>query len=387
MARPTHCTNPACRYLIGPRSGWKVRDGWYHSHCGGAIQRYRCRGCGTRLSDQSESIHYFAKRRLDLNHIFLRLRGGSSLRDIARSQHCSCATVSQALLRLGRQAMSAQISLLCAAPGSRRVAFDALLSCVSSAHYPAHLHTLVDSDCELILAITHSITYRGARHTDTQRRRIAARKRTFSLPKGGLRDAVGLLVHELSGFTVSGQPLTIDTDRHPLYPRLLASDLALSHFSLYSPVIHRRTASTAPRTTENPLFPVNLVDRLIRHRLKEHTRETIAIARNATMQMHRLWIFAYDHNFCQPHRVASPSPLTRAHRYGVPDSKITAMRRCFFHRRIDLARLPVPESMRLVWTGQLLTPPLRWKTRQINFGPRMAQYTLRDLARAHLHAP
>jgi len=387
MAQPTHCTNPTCPHAFFPRPGWRVRDGWYHTRCGGAIQRYRCRGCRRRLSDQSQSIHYFAKRRLDLKHIFLRLRGGSSLRDIARSLHCATPTVSQALLRLGRQAISAQLSLLCGSQGSRSVAFDALLSCVCSADYPAHLHTLLDSPTELILAITHSLTYRSGRHTEAQRRRIAARKRGFSLTPGSSREAITLLINELARFLDPAGPILIDTDRHPLYPPLLAGDPALSHLSRLCPLIHRRTPSTAPRTVTNPLFPVNLLDRLIRHRLKEHTRETFAIARNSTLQMHRLWIFAYDHNFCQPHRVASGSPLTRAHRYGISDSRIRTLHRHFFHRRIDIAGLPLSESMHRVWSARLQTPPLRWRCGQSGSGPRIAHYALRDLARACLHAP
>jgi hypothetical protein len=387
MGQPTHCTNPECRYSVGPRSGWRVRDGWYHSRCGGAIQRYRCRGCRTRLSDQSESIHYFAKRRLDLTHIFLRLRGGSSLRDIARSQHCAPATVSQALLRLGRQAMCAQLLLLCGCPGSHSLVFDALLSRLCSADYPAHLHTLLDAPTELILAITHSITYRSGPRTPAQRRRIAARRAGFSIAPHCTREAVSLLITELSRFICPAQPLLIDTDRHPLYRPLLAGDRALRHFSLISTLGHRRTASTAPRTTVNPLFPVNLVDRLIRHRLKEHTRQSFAFGRNATLQMHRLWLFAYDHNFCQPHRVASGSPLTRAHRYRVPDSAIRAVHRRFFHRRFDIAGLPLPQSMHSVWTARLLTPPVRWRCAQSTSGPPIPHYALRDLNRAHLHAP
>ena len=69
---------------------------------------------------------------------------------------------------------------------------------------------------------------------------------------------------------------------------------------------HRRTPGSAARTMENPLFPVNYVDRLIRHRLREHTRETIAFGRHSAMQLYRMWLFAWDLNTRREWRVKRP---------------------------------------------------------------------------------
>ena len=387
MAQPTHCTNPACRYYLQGSRGWITRDGFYHSQCSGAVQRYRCRCCRRRLSSQSESIHYYAKRRVNLPRVFARVRGGSSLRDIARSEGLSPDTIGNAVLRLARQAMAAQMWLLSGGEASStRVVFDGLLSCCTSGDYPVQLHTLVDGSSELLLAITHALTRRSGRSSAAQRRRIAEKQRVFSPPPGALRSSISLLVHELPRFLGSCKAI-IDTDFLPLYPPLLASEAAITHFSRGGLLVHRRTRSTVHRNTLNPLFPVNLLDRLLRHRMKEHTRESFAIARNATMQMHRAWIFAYDHNYCQPHRVGSGSPVTRGQRYGLSPHSLSSVRGRFFTRRIDVSHAILSESIRSVWCGELSTPPVRWRVGQTCSGPRVPRYALGDLRRACLHAP
>ncbi|MFP4114456.1 MAG: hypothetical protein ACOC2Y_07215 [Spirochaetota bacterium] len=48
-----------------------------------------------------------------------------------------------------------------------------------------------------------------------------------------------------------------------------------------------QTPSTSPRTIGNPLFPVNYVDRMIGHRVKEQTRESNAVGRRARTTTHR----------------------------------------------------------------------------------------------------
>jgi len=385
MARPTHCRNRQCRYYLRGTRGWITRDGYYHTTCSGSVQRYRCRGCGRRLSEQTESIHYFAKRRLNLRRIFTRVRGGSSLRDIARSEGCSPDAIGYAVLRLARQAMAAQMSLLVGDGSCTRLVFDGLISCCTSGDYPVELQTLVDGSTELLLVITHALTRRRGTRTAAQRRRIAEKLSLFAPRRGAVRESISLLVGELARFIGTSHTI-IDTDYHPIYRAVLRADPALAHFAAGGLITHRRTRSTAHRGTENPLFPVNLVDRLVRHRMKEHTRETIAIARNATMQMHRMWIFAYDHNFCQPHRVASGSPASRGEHYGVDASRLSAIRRSFFTTRIDLSGAMVSESIRRVWSGELESPPVRWRVGQSGGGPRIPAYAMADLNRGHLHA-
>lgn len=329
-------------------------------------------------------MHLFAKRRLDLRLIFTRLRGGSSMRDIARSIGCSPKAISNAVLRLGRQAMAAHLGLLAGVQHSGRLCFDGLVSAVCSRDYPSQITTLGERDSELLLAMTHAVSERGGTRTEAQRTRIELRRRGWHPQRGGLSRSIALLVNELPRFA-SPQGLIIDTDEHPLYRPALKADASIRWYRSAGMFEHRRTPGTAARTVHNRLFLMNYLDRMIRHRVKEHTRESIAIGRNSTMQMHRMWIFAWDHNAVQPRRVADAEVRSRAEVAlgDMPD--IGRLKRRFFTRRIALQTM-VPESMRAVWEGRLETPPVRWRHRQRGTAVRIPGYARRDLARAYLHA-
>lgn len=338
------------------------------------------------MSDQTQSIHYYGKLRVDLKQVFTRVRGGSSMRDIARVLGCSRTTVSNAVIRLARQAMACHARSLPLLGNSKVLCFDGLVSSLTGSDYPSQITTLGDSETELLLAMSHCVTERGGTRSEVQQRRITQRRKVWHPKRGALTDSISLLVHELSRFA-SPHQLLLDTDKHPLYPRAIDSDLSLRWYRTHQLLSLRTTSSKAPRTTRNPLFLMNYLDRMIRHRMKEHTRETIAFARNATMQMHRMWIFAWDHNCCQPMRVGLKNDRSRAEHAGLPKRLLYRLKREFYSRRVSLRVVSVPESMRMVWAGELDTPPVRWRVGQKGRGPLIPAYALRDLRCAYPHAP
>ena len=308
------------------------------------------------------------------------------MRDIARELGCSRTAIGYAVLRLGRQAMAAHLALIAPSVRSDHLCFDGLVSALASRDYPSQITTLADSHSELVLSMTHCVTERGGTRTRAQKRRIEAHRRVWSPQTGALSESIRLLIHELSRFAAPSQ-LLLDTDEHPIYRRLIADDLALRWYRQLHLLHHRTTSASAPRTARHPLFLMNYLDRMIRHRLKEHTRESIALARNATMQMHRMWLFAWDHNCCQPRRVKLPHDPSRAEYAKIAPAALSSIKRSFFSRRISLRGLSIPHSMRQVWSASLPCPPLRWRTAQKHSGPTISAFALRDLAGSYPHAP
>ena len=356
-----------------------MRAGTYATVAHGVVQRFQCKKCGKGLGAQTESMHYYAKRRLDLAEILSRLRGGSSLRDIGRELGHSRTAIANAALRLGRQAMSAHVDLMCHLSFSGSVCFDGLISSVTSQDYPSQITTLGDSELELLLAMTHRVTERGGARTKAQQKRIEQKRSVWCPENGGLTESISLLVDELPRFS-GPNILRIDTDEHPIYPKVIAADMALGWYRKHGMLEVRRTAGTAPRTRSNPLFLMNYLDRMIRHRVKEHTRETIAGGRNSTFQMHRMWIFAWDHNTRQPMRVEGRDTRSRAVIAGAPARRLARLEREFYTRRHSLREMPVPESITRVWLARLDSPPVRWSEPQKGFGPRVAKYAKLDLS-------
>ena len=388
MPIPRFCSNPACPNHSHPLPGWRVRFGHYHCRAHGRVQRYRCRTCRRTLSDQSESLHFFAKRHLPLAAIWACLLSGASLREIARRYHLSSTGIRSALLRLGRQAMAAHLLLLAHLYPRTSLVVDGLRSFLTSQDFPCDLTTVVDAPSQMILGMTHSMMRRGGSMRQAQRLRLARKLAVWKPQNGALKADISLLFAELWDYLrpAVAHPAVILTDQHPLYRSLLDQDPLARHFRMAQLFLHRRLPSTSPRTPENPLFPVNYVDRLLRHRLKEHTRETFAFGRNATLQMHRAWIFAFDHNCRREYRVRQPQRGSHAEQGVVDRQLVHQLVRQLFTRRILVHAPSVPQTIRRVWMAELPTPPVRWRVGQKGATIRVPRYAQADLLASYQHA-
>jgi transposase-like protein len=382
MPIPRFCPNPECRNHHHPLGHWRVRFGSYQTIAHGTVRRYRCCSCGKTMGDQTESVHYYAKRRLPLRAVVDSLIGGSCQREIARRYGFSTMAVHNAILRLGRQAMAAQLLLLHDLPPRPVVVFDGLRSCVTSHDYPCDITTVVEPAGEMILSMTHAVMHRGGRMTELQRTRTAAKRRIWAPPTGTVMQSISLIGREIGDYLRPPipEPARINTDKNPLYYQMISKSPLFGHFRKAGLLQHRRISSEAPRTMANPLFPVNYVDRLLRHRVKEHTRESIAFGRHSVMQMHRAWIFAWDHNVRREHRVKEPFAGIHADWTGVPLETIGEATRSFFTRRFRPRHCLIPESIHQVWLGLLETPPVRWRKRQSGTSVRIPRFARRDLS-------
>ena len=219
MPLPYFCPNHSCRNHSDPPRHWRIRYGSYATAAHGDVQRYQCRACGSTMSNQTESLHYFAKRRLPLKAVTDSFCAGASLREIARLYRVSPMAVQNGLLRIGRQAMAAQLRLLASMNERSHLVFDGLRSCVTSQDYPCDITTVVDAAGETILTMTHSIFTRGGRKTRKQERRTRLKYQVWRPEPGGVSGDISLLVNELWDYLRPRGTLgvLIDTDEHPLY--------------------------------------------------------------------------------------------------------------------------------------------------------------------------
>ncbi|MCR9096206.1 MAG: hypothetical protein NXI30_18420 [bacterium] len=87
-----------------------------------------------------------------------------------------------------------------------------------------------------------------------------------------------------------GGVVELRSDEHQAYPRAMAG-LTDRTF------VHGQTSSKEARTPENPLFPVNLSDMLIRHSSANHKRETIAFSKRRQSALYRLAIWVVWRNY------------------------------------------------------------------------------------------
>jgi len=393
MPVPRYCRNRNCPNHYHPPPQWYIRNGSYPTLAHGEVQRYRCRLCRRTTSAQTESVHYFAKRRLPLFAVWRSLLGGASQREVAWRYGFSPMAIQNGVMRLGRQAMAAQAELLAHIVPREAIVFDGLRSYVVSKDFPCDITTVVERDGETVLSMEHTVFHRTGPTTRAQQKRLRAKLRRWAPQAGTLSRDISRVVGELWDYLRPGPAtdreapaasLTIDTDEHPLYLTALARNRVAHHLTAAGRLIHRRTPGSAPRTLANPLFAVNYIDRLLRHRVKEHTRGSIAGGAHAVVQMHRAWMFAFDTNCFRPWRVRLPEAGSHAGQGAVSEELARWLRREFFTRRRRLSEaVSVAKTMRRAWEGKLPTPPVRWRKRAQRYtSVQIPAFALGDLAEA-----
>jgi hypothetical protein len=119
--------------------------------------------------------------------------------------------------------------------------------------------------------------------------------------------------------------------------------------------VHRTVSSRAARTVDNPLFPVNYLDREIRKDLHEHARETTCFGRNVNRQMERSALYCYWHNFRKLHR-ARGDVRSHAEVSGQDLGLIARLSPSIWQKRAWLSDLALTEAERETWLRLRRTP-------------------------------
>lgn len=110
MEAKKHCPNPACaRHADAPprdsrpegvESSWYVQRGTYETKAFGTVRRFRCKECGKFFSDQTLSIDYYAKKKIDYDALRAFAAGAPSGRAIARAMGLSPGSVTDRIRRM-----------------------------------------------------------------------------------------------------------------------------------------------------------------------------------------------------------------------------------------------------------------------------------------------
>jgi transposase-like protein len=289
---PPHCPRSACRYHRCAE-GWRwIRYGHYARQCEPRIiPRYRCLHCRATFSSQTFSTTYYLKRPELLEPIAHRLLACSGYRQIAREARCHPTAVMGQAARLGRHALLFLAHHRPARQVEEPLVIDGFESFAYSQYQPLHLNVAVGSDSHFIYGFTHAALRRKGRMTARQRWRRALLEQRYGRPDPqAIEQGIGELLRMAAPVP---QALVVRSDEHPAYPR------ALRRLTGWA-VRHERTPSVLARTPRNPLFPVNLLDLLLRHGGAHHKRETIAFAKRHQGVVERAAVLAVWRNFIKP---------------------------------------------------------------------------------------
>jgi len=297
--RPPHCPHRKCESHADPQ-GWRaVKKGFFFREARPQkIQRYRCSRCGRTFSSQTFSPTYWLKRPDLLQPLLFRVLGCSAFRQIAWEFGVWPSTVQRQVERLGRHCLLLQRQLQPRGAPKEPLVLDGFRSFEYGQYWPFDVNLLIGQS-HYVYGFQDAELRRSGTMRPFQRRKRARLEQHYGRPDP---QATRKSVRELLQRALPvGSEVELDTDEHKAYPQ------ALKRLSGRA-VRHRTTSSKARRTPQNPLFPANLGDLLIRHTSGNQKRETIAFSKRRQGALYRIAIWTVVRNYVKPASVNRKLP-------------------------------------------------------------------------------
>ncbi len=131
-------------------------------------------------------------------------------------------------------------------------------------------------------------------------------------------------------------------------------------------ITHRVTPGKDHRGVHNPLFPINLLDLLIRHSQAGHKRETIAFAKRRVASAERLAIFLVWRNYIKGRREKKRGSPKPAMCRGIADRPVSSDE--VLSRRLFFDHVRIPERWRAYYMRLIRTRAFgRHRTHQLKY--------------------
>ena len=252
--------------------------------------------------------------------------------------------------RLGRHALLYLAVHRPPSPVCEPLVIDGFESFAHSQYQPLHLNNVVGAESHYVYGFTQTLLRRKGRMTERQK----ARRQEMEAAHG--RPAPWALEHDMAAAlriaVPTPQPITVRSDEHPAYPRAFRQLVGYT-------MGHERTPSVEARTPGNPLFPVNLLDLLLRHNSANHKRETIAFSKRHQAALDRAALLILWRNFSKP--------FSENHGGGTPAMRLGLARtplslRQLLRERLFATRVTLPAAWRDYYRRGIKTlgvPPMR----------------------------
>jgi hypothetical protein len=356
MMHPPFCPYQACANHDPaklPSHVWFEPFGFYSTAAFGMVRRFRCTSCHRTFSEQTFSIDYFAKKIVDYARLQNHLVTTSSIRDMARDFQVHPDTVINKIDRLGRQSLAVHARLSNAIRLREDLVADGFESFTVSQYFPENIHLLVGQQSQFLYHFNHVTIRRKGRMTEKQQKRREKLEKTYRADPRGVKKSFQELLRKALSFSSSSGLFTLWTDKKSDYRWALRSLPEAS-----GRIRHVAVSSKLARTTDNPLFSVNYLDRQLRKDRDEYVRETVCFGRNVGNSMLRFACYQVYHNYQKAFRenLRGRHPWTHAEMAGIPRSEIERVMTDFPIRRRFLSHLSLDGFSRRVWLKKMETP-------------------------------
>jgi len=319
---PAFCPNPCCdsRTKSAPWR-YKKKGFFFRDQKPRRIQRYLCHHCGRNFSSQTFETSYWLRHDRLLEPLFKRLVACSGLRQIAREMAVSHSTIQRLTERLGRHCLLFHERMRPRTVPAEPLVLDGFRTFEHSQYWPMDLNLLVGTSHYVYGFNDAELRRSGAMRPSQQRKRAMLEKKHGCPDPRATRRQVEELLRRV---VPPGGAAVIRSDEHHAYPRAMRRlrDRTFQHETI---------SSKAARTTQNPLFPVNLADLLLRHCSANHKRETIAFSKRRQGALYRAAIWAVWKNYIKS--------LSENRRDAPPAKKLGLIQRALTVRQVLANRL------------------------------------------------
>ena len=247
-------------------------------------------------------------------------------------------------------------------PGRAALLTAGFVSFDRSQFFPNEITISIASPSRFVLDLSHASRKRSGSLSPSQKTIIRHRYASLHFPKGAIDRTFSEQLDVIARFHPASpsSPLVLFTDEKPSYLRLLARH----PLSLPPHVVHHiRIPASLPRTSANPLFPSNYIDRELRKDQANHRRETTCFSRNVANGLTRLICYLVHHNYWKRYLIKARPSDTRTHGTcpGIPPDEQRRGILSLFPQRAFLGRedwLYSP-TLRRIWLKQDPTPGKR----------------------------
>ncbi len=319
-------------------------------------QRYKCRTCARRFSENHRSLNFRLKKKDPaLNaKIFMASIRGLSNRSIGIDYYVSEHCVRIRLKRLAQRALVFHSSIQKGLKIAEFICFDGLENFAGSQYEPNNIHQAIGRDSLFIYDFNFAPLNRKGRMSIWQKKRnqvIQAEKGRFN--PSAIRIASADIIRRLyDRKSAKTQTLTLLSDEHFQYKRAIRSDLKGACIE------HVTVSSRACRNFQNILFGVNHSDLLIRQLPRSFTRETISFNKTAGAMCQRYALYMIFKNYLRPQFTKKQVRRPHAHEWTPAQHLGLCSRRMefgdIFSERSDERDLAeLGDDWRSFWQGQV----------------------------------
>ena len=296
MFTPPRCPYRACPQHRSPARGFYRRHGSYRVRCRPRpVPRFRCRTCGRTFSRQTFRADYY-DHRPDLNAPLIELlASGIGLRQSGRLLRLSYPSVEAKFRKLARHVRRVHLNLQGRLPEGRVLQLDELETYEGERNTrPLSVPVLIDRDSRYIIWSEAATIRPRGKMTPNRIRRIERADAKHGRRRDNSRRSLLRSLRRGAELLRGHRWVVLETDEKSIYPGLAREVLGRDR------LLHRTTNSRSPRTTLNPLFPINHTDAMARDGLGRLRRESWLASKKRRYLDLGLQVYAAWKNLVRP---------------------------------------------------------------------------------------